>query len=607
MNDMKEIIEEIKYRSDIADIISDYVRLKPAGTNYKGLCPFHNEKTPSFHVNTSKQIYRCFGCGEGGDVISFVMKAENLDFMDAVRLLADRCGIEIKKNIDHDTKVRLEKINKFHAIHVEAARFYYTNLMNEDNQAFNYLKKRGLDLKVIKNFGLGYAPDSWDSLKIYLSSKGYTDEELFESGLLSKSSKSDRLFDKFRNRIMFPIFDYKGNVIGFGGRVMDDGQPKYLNSPDSEIFNKRYNLYGLNFARKHLGNQKTLILVEGYMDLISLYQFGIKNTVATLGTALTDEQATLIKRYADTLVLSYDSDQAGINASMRAIDILDRHGISVKVMDLGESKDPDEFIREHGMAKMYDSIENALEATRFRINVLSKNYNLQDRKDTMVYLREAVKILKDIKSPIEQDYYINILSQMTATNAEIIRNEMNGKKLAWKNSPGNRSSSIDKRQVNFKKPKEVEEPSSFVEMNIIAAIMLSPKAREIVKYKLDEDDFSDNNSKIIYSKVLKLDKKGIIENEDIFDDRISLDYLNRLSKMNLSGVDLNDVLEVDKLIFNLLEKNRQARIEALLKKQKKLENRRKTIEDNSKEAEEVDLEIMKIALEIVAENKKKSL
>ena len=577
MNDMKEIIEEIKYRSDIADIISDYVKLKPAGTNYKGLCPFHNEKTPSFHVNTSKQIYRCFGCGEGGDVISFVMKAENLDFMDAVRLLADRCGIEIKKNIDHDTRARLEKINKFHAIHVEAARFYYTNLINEDNQALNYLKKRGLDLKIIKNFGLGYAPDSWDSLKIYLSSKGYTDEELFESGLLSKSSKSDRLFDKFRNRIMFPIFDYKGNVIGFGGRVMDDGQPKYLNSPDSEIFNKRYNLYGLNFARKHLGNQKTLILVEGYMDLISLYQFGIKNTVATLGTALTDEQAALIKRYADTLVLSYDSDQAGINASMRAIDILDRHGISVKILDLGESKDPDEFIREHGMAKMYDSIENALEATRFRINVLSKNYNLQDRKDTMVYL------------------------------AEIIRNEMNGKKLAWKNSPGNRSSSIYKRQVNFKKPKEVEEPSSFVEMNIIAAIMLSPKAREIVKYKLDEDDFSDNNSKIIYSKVLKLDEKGIIENEDIFDDRISLDYLNRLSKMNLSGVDLNDVLEVDKLIFNLLEKNRQAKIEALLKKQKKLENRRKTIEDNSKEAEEVDLEIMKIALEIVAENKKKSL
>lgn len=607
MNDMKDIIEEIKYRSDIADIISDYVKLKPAGTNYKGLCPFHNEKTPSFHVNTAKQIYRCFGCGEGGDVISFVMKVENLDFMDAVRLLADRCGIEIKNKIDQNTRLRLEKINKFHTIHIEAARFYYSKLVDGQNQAFNYLKKRGLDLKTIKNFGLGYAPDSWDSLKLYLISKGYTEEELFESGLLSKSSKSDRFFDKFRNRVMFPIFDYKGNVIGFGGRVMDDGQPKYLNSPDSEIFNKRYNLYGLNFARKHLGNQKTLILVEGYMDLISLYQFGIKNTVATLGTALTDEQAGLIKRYADSLVLSYDSDQAGINASMRAIEILEKQGISVRILDLGDSKDPDEFIREHGMAKMYDRIENAIEATRFRLNVLSKNYKLDDRKDSMVYLREAVKILKDIKSPIEQDYYINILSQMTATNAEIIRNEMNGKKVPWQKKSGNRSYNVDNRHFNFKKPKEVEEPSSFVEMNIIAAIMLSSKAREIVRYKLDEDDFSDNNSKIIFLKVLKLDEKGIIKNEDIYDDRISLDYLNRLSKLNLSGVDLNDVLEVDKLIFNLLEKNRQVKIDDLLKRQKKLENRRKTIDDNSKEAEEVDLEIMKIALEIVAENKKKSL
>lgn len=607
MNDIKDVIEEIKYRSDIADIISDYVKLKPAGTNYKGLCPFHNEKTPSFHVNTSKQIFRCFGCGEGGDVISFVMKIENLDFMDAVRLLADRCGIEIKSNIDQDTRLRLEKINKFQTIHVDAARFYYSNLVNVENPGFNYLKKRGLDLKTIKKFGLGFAPDSWDMLKTFMTSKGYKEEELFESGLLSKSSKSDRMFDKFRNRVMFPIFDYKGHVIGFGGRVMDDSQPKYLNSPDSEIFNKRYNLYGLNFARKHIGNQKTLILVEGYMDLISLYQFGIRNTVATLGTALTDEQASLIKRYADTLVLSYDSDQAGINASMRAIDILEKHSIAVKILDLGDSKDPDEFVREHGMARMYDSIENAVEATRFKLKILAKDYDLTDRKDSMKYLREAVNILRNIKSPIEQDYYIKILSQMTMTNAEIIRNEMNGKKVTWQKGFANRSNRTNKRQIEFKKPKEVEEPNLFVEMNIIAAIMCNIKARDIVRYKLDEDDFTDNNSKIIYSKVLKLDEKGIIKNEDIYDDRINLDYLNRLSKLDLSGVDLNDVVEVDKLVDNLLDKNRQVKIDCLLKKQKKLENRRKTIEDNSKEAEEVDLEIMKIALEIVAQNKKKSL
>ena len=604
MKDMKEIIDEVKYRSDIAEIISDYVKLRPAGANYKGLCPFHNEKTPSFHVNTSKQIYRCFGCGEGGDVISFIMKTENLDFMDAVRFLANRCGIEINNNIDHDTKLKLERINKFQSIHIEAARFYYSNLIKDENPALNYLKKRGLDLRTIKNFGLGYAYDSWDLLKNYLVSKGYGEHDILESGLLSKSSKSDKIFDKFRNRVMFPIFDYRGKVIGFGGRVIDDGQPKYLNSPDSEIFNKRYNLYGLNFARKHIGNQKKLILVEGYMDLISLYQFGIKNTVATLGTALTDEQAELISRYADTLVLSYDSDQAGINASMRAIDILEKHGLSVRILDLGNSKDPDEFIREHGMTEMYNAIENAIESNRFKLNILSKNYNLDDRKDSMKYLIEAVKIVRNIKSPIEQDYYINVLSKMTATNAEIIKNEMNGKKSVYKNDYTKKYNNTDRVSLNIKKPREVEDPNSFVEMNLISAIMKSEKAREIARFKLSEDDLTDNNSKIIYSKVLKFDVEGIIRNEDIFDESISLDYLNRLSKVNLSGVDLYNIIEIDKLIMSLLEKNKQVKIDKLLKKQKQLENRRKTIDDNSKEAEEVDLEIMKIALDIVAENKK---
>nr|WP_314279018.1 DNA primase [uncultured Peptostreptococcus sp.] len=604
MKDMKEIIDEVKYRSDIAEIISDYVKLQPAGANYKGLCPFHNEKTPSFHVNTSKQIYRCFGCGEGGDVISFIMKTENLDFMDAVRFLANRCGIEINNNIDHDTKLKLERINKFQSIHIEAARFYYSNLIKDENPALNYLKKRGLDLRTIKNFGLGYAYDSWDLLKNHLVSKGYGEHDILESGLLSKSSKSDKIFDKFRNRVMFPIFDYRGKVIGFGGRVIDDGQPKYLNSPDSEIFNKRYNLYGLNFARKHIGNQKKLILVEGYMDLISLYQFGIKNTVATLGTALTDEQAELISRYADTLVLSYDSDQAGINASMRAIDILEKHGLSVRILDLGNSKDPDEFIREHGMTEMYNAIENAIESNRFKLNILSKDYNLDDRKDSMKYLIEAVKIVRNIKSPIEQDYYINILSKMTATNAEIIKNEMNGKKSVYKNDYTKKYNNTDRVSLNIKKPREVEDPNSFVEMNLISAIMKSEKAREIARFKLSEDDLTDNNSKIIYSKVLKFDVEGIIRNEDIFDESISLDYLNRLSKVNLSGVDLYNIIEIDKLIMSLLEKNKQVKIDKLLKKQKQLENRRKTIDDNSKEAEEVDLEIMKIALDIVAENKK---
>ena len=307
MNDIKDIIEEVKSRCDIVSTISQYIELKSSGINYKGLCPFHGEKTPSFYVNESKQIYKCFGCGEGGDVINFVMKMENLDFIDAVKVLAQKYGIEINTNMDEESKKKLEKIKKFQDIHTEAARFYFSNLHTKKNSGYAYLRSRGLDNKIIKKFGLGYSLASWNSLMDYLTSKGYSNKDLIECGLLAHKKESNKIYDKFRNRVMFPIFDYRGNVIGFGGRVLDDSLPKYLNSPDTITFNKRYNLYGLNFSRKEIKN-KTLILVEGYMDLISLYQYGIKNVVATLGTALTKEQGMLIKRYADNVIISYDSD-----------------------------------------------------------------------------------------------------------------------------------------------------------------------------------------------------------------------------------------------------------------------------------------------------------
>ena len=374
MDDLKDVIEEIKVRNDISEVISDYIQLRPSGSNYKGLCPFHNEKTPSFHVSTSKQIYKCFGCGEGGDVISFIMKVENLEFMDAVKFLANRCGIEINTNIDENTKKKLEKIKRFQEIHVVAARFFYINLMQKNNTGYKYLIKRGLDEKTIKSFGLGYSLDSWDSLKNFLLKSGYSIEEIKECGLVGQSKKNNNYFDKFRNRVMFPIFDYKGNVIGFGGRVLDDSLPKYLNSEDTIIFNKRYNLYGLNFARKHIGNSRTLILVEGYMDLISMYQYGVKNVVATLGTALTDAQGQLIKKFADNVVLSYDSDQAGINASLRAINILEKCNLKAKVLDLGKSKDPDEFVRANGLDEMLKKVENASDALKFRLDTLYSSH-----------------------------------------------------------------------------------------------------------------------------------------------------------------------------------------------------------------------------------------
>ena len=262
--------------------------IKQSGSNYKGLCPFHGEKTPSFHISSSKQIYKCFGCGEGGDVINFVMKMENLDFIDAVKLLANKCGIEINTNMNEEDKLRMEKSKKYQDIHLEAARFYFANLLKGKNPGYDYLRKRGLSDKIIKRFGLGYSLYSWNSLMDYLLSIGYEKKDLVKSGLVTHKENGDKYYDKFRNRVMFPIFDYRGNVIGFGGRVLDDSMPKYLNSPDTILFNKRYNLYGLNYAKKSIKND-TLILVEGYMDLISLVEYGIEIVVATLGTALKND------------------------------------------------------------------------------------------------------------------------------------------------------------------------------------------------------------------------------------------------------------------------------------------------------------------------------
>lgn len=600
MDDLKDVIEEIKVRNDISEVISDYIQLRPSGSNYKGLCPFHNEKTPSFHVSTSKQIYKCFGCGEGGDVISFIMKVENLEFMDAVKFLANRCGIEINTNIDENTKKKLEKIKRFQEIHVVAARFFYINLMQKNNTGYKYLIKRGLDEKTIKSFGLGYSLDSWDSLKNFLLKSGYSIEEIKECGLVGQSKKNNNYFDKFRNRVMFPIFDYKGNVIGFGGRVLDDSLPKYLNSEDTIIFNKRYNLYGLNFARKHIGNSRTLILVEGYMDLISMYQYGVKNVVATLGTALTDAQGQLIKKFADNVVLSYDSDQAGINASLRAINILEKCNLKAKVLDLGKSKDPDEFVRANGLDEMLKKVENASDALKFRLDTLYSSHDQSNPEETVEFLQKAVNILSYIKSPIELDFYIKYLSELTRTAPEVIRSELN--------LTGKRKTSKEKFKkqefVKIKKEKDVEDGNIFIERNLIKAMMVSKKAREIIPLKVGIDQIIDESDKKVYSKVLASNKMGMIRIEDLNDTSLDVDYLRKLDAVDLSEINLDDVHEINKIVNQLLKLNSKEKINKLSKRQKVLEDRRKTIEDNTEEAKEVDLEIMKIALEIVSENKK---
>ena len=592
MNDIKDIIEEIKSRCDIASIISGYINIKPSGSNYKGLCPFHGEKTPSFYINTSKQIYKCFGCGEGGDVINFIMKIENLDFMDAVKLLADRCGIQINTNVDESTKERIEKSKKFQDIHVEAARFYFSNLIKSKNPGYEYLRQRGLDDKIIKRFGLGYSLDSWNSLMNYLISIGYKDEDLIECGLFGYKSETKKVYDKFRNRVMFHIFDYRGNVIGFGGRVLDDSLPKYLNSPDTLIFNKRQNLYGLNFARKEI-KDRSVILVEGYMDLISLYQYGIKNVVATLGTALTDGQGSLIKRYADTAIISYDSDEAGIKATLRAIEILNKLDINVKVLNLKECKDPDEFIRKYGVLQFEKEIQNSTHYIKYKIDNLKRNFNIQKDEDKVKFAKEASKIIKEIKSPVEVDYYAKYLSQQIDISEESIKKEVYGKYYKGTQTKNNKYI-YKKEEKIIEKPKAIEKGKLLVEENLIKIMLEDRKYREIILLKIDKEDFLEKDSKEILNWLIKNKDLDKITIDKIKSLNISEEYIKGLESISLDNLDLNNIKNIDEIIKNIKKNSLNEKINILLKEQIDIEKNK-----DGKDAKEVDSKIMEIALKIV--------
>ena len=342
----EEILEKVKEQNDIVDVISESVRLKRSGRNFSGLCPFHNEKSPSFSVSQDKQIYKCFGCGESGNVITFVMKNKNMPFVEAVKYLADRVNITIESDKGRISPTA-KKRELLYKVNVEAARFFYSNL-RLTKEAKEYFFNRGIKEDTIKRFGLGFAKDSWNNLLFHLRKLGFKDDLLLEAGLVSTSERTGNKYDRFRNRVIFPVFDYRGKVIGFGGRVLDDSKPKYLNSPETLVFQKGTNLYGLNFAIKSKMQERYFIIVEGYMDLITLHQYGITNVVASLGTALTTNQARLLRRYADKVIISYDADIAGQAATMRGLDILKDAGFDVRVLSIPQGKDPDEYVRSNG-------------------------------------------------------------------------------------------------------------------------------------------------------------------------------------------------------------------------------------------------------------------
>lgn len=605
MNDMKEIIEEIKARCDIASVIGDYIKIQPSGQNYKALCPFHVEKTPSFHISTAKQVYKCFGCGEGGDVINFVMKMENLDFMDAVRLLANRCGIDINFNIDEETKQKIELSKKYQDIHTEAARFYFSNLVKSKNRGYDYLRNRGLDDKTIKRFGLGYSQDSWNSLMDYLiEEKGYSQEELLECGLIGKSTKTDKYYDKFRNRVMFPIFDYRGNVIGFGGRVLDDSLPKYLNSPDTLIFNKRHNLYGLNFARKNLSS-RTVILVEGYMDLISLYQYGIKIAVATLGTALTSQQARLIKRYADNVIISYDSDGPGTKASLRAIDILVEAGLSVKVLDLKDAKDPDEYVRKYGTDEYRKAMKDAVPRIKFKIDNLKSSFDLSKDQDNIKFAQEAVNIIKQLKSPVEIDYYIKYLSEIVQLDEDAVKREIYGKSYSSRNlSNGKFNNKFNKKEEKpIEKMDAIQHGEELTEIKLMKIMMNIPAAREKVLLKIDEKELLMEDSKKILNYLSKIDSEKIVEPDEL--EGINDEYIKSLKKTSLESINTKNMKEIEETVKSVRRNSLKKTIDNLRIKQEELGAKSKILAESDKDAaKELDLEIMNLALQSVELNKR---
>jgi len=404
-----EIIEEIRLNSDLVEIVSEYLRLEKRGAGYFGLCPFHREKTPSFYVEPVKQLYYCFGCSNGGNVFHFIMNIENLDFVEALRFLAERAGINLPEPDDTKEQYKNRLRKEIMEANREAARFYYSCLSGDvGREALKYLFGRGLSHNIIKRFGLGYSPDEWDALTKHLLSKGYSETTLLEAGLCIKS-KNGKLYDRFRGRVIFPIFDIRGNVVAFGGRVLDDKLPKYINSPETLVYSKSRELFGMHIAKKNI--EKRILIVEGYMDVITLHQAGIPYAVASLGTSLTNMQGRILKKYADEIIISYDTDSAGKKATERGLEVLGRLGCRVKVLQIPDGKDPDEYIRKNGPEKFKNLADRALSLLEYRIKRLKEEFPQDSVEGKMAFLNGVADILAEQDNIVEREIFMKGISR----------------------------------------------------------------------------------------------------------------------------------------------------------------------------------------------------
>ena len=543
-------LQELKLRSDITEIASSYVNLKRHGRNMVGLCPFHGEKTPSFNIYTENGSFYCFGCGAGGDVITFIMKIENLDYVEAVKFLAQRAGMEMPENTYDDSLSKLRM--RIYEANREAARFFHATLLSQRGQSgLNYLRGRALSDRTIRHFGLGFADDDWNSLCNHLKSKGFSEYEIYSANLAFKRKNGNGIYDRFVNRVMFPIIDLRGNVIAFGGRIMTDEKPKYLNTSDTPVFKKSENLFSLNNAKS--SGTRTLILCEGYMDVIALNQAGFTNAVATLGTALTNEQAVLMKRYADEVIICYDADGAGQKATARAIDILRNAGLPIKILTVPSGKDPDEFIRskgDNGPAAFKLLIEKCGNDIEYRLMKLKENYNLNTTDGKVAFLNEAVKIVATIESPIERDVFASklcaeleidknaFLEQISKVKRRDRRENIKKETRQIQAELNGQSDKINRE--HYKKPR-----SSSAEEALLVYLINNPDYANSISERVTPDKFSNSLIKRYYEYVLSKIKSGYEPltsvSSDFNSDEVS--YLYKLISTTIPAASTREAVE----------------------------------------------------------------
>ena len=587
-----ELIEEIRTNNDIVDVISKYVTLKRSGRNFFGLCPFHKEKSPSFAVSPDKQIFHCFGCGAGGNIIHFISKIEGLDFKDTLELLANRANIELPtlENSEDDKTARLK--SKVYEINKIAAEFYHENLYKPTSKmAQEYIKKRKLDNRTLKAFLIGYA-GNFNELYLLLKQKGFTEEEMLASSLVKRTDNGGYM-DSFRKRLMFPIQDVRERVIAFGGRVLDDSKPKYINSPENIVYSKGRNLFGLNVAKKH--DTKRIIIVEGYMDAISLYQRGITNVVASLGTAMTESQGRLLRRHSEQVILGYDADGAGQAAILRGMEILQNLGCDIRVLQIEGAKDPDEYVLKYGPERFQRCVDNSISLVEFKVKVLLKELNIENTNDKIKFLNEIAKILSKITNQIEREIYVDKIAREYKISKEAIYAEIN--KLIYNDNQG--SKKLEKKVITMELKEESKtniSESTLKKEKLVIYLLINEysKSYEKIAKLITLNDIQDETNRQILKKMYEEFQKGNINTNQIVDWFQDENIISRITEIMAEDFEITDVNKAIDDLINVYEKqklvNRRNEILKQLDTEKNVEN----MKELEKELNDIILKLAKI-------------